>query len=80
MQCARSYPYLSLRLVFLLLGIRVIFLGIFALFHPALLHADEHVGDVERLLLQLGDDQALGGDLGLALLGSVEERLSKKDR
>ena len=81
-QCAISYPYLSLRLVCLLLGIWVIILlGIFVLFHPALLHADEHVGDVERLLLQLGDDQALGGDLGLALLGSrrgFQKRIDSK--
>ena len=52
----------------------VILLGIFVggiLFRPALLHANEHVGDVERLLLQLGDDHALGRDFGLALLGSV---------
>ena len=75
--------FLELLHVFLLvfwptdLGIWVI-LGIFALFHPPLLHADEHVGDVERLLLQLGDDQALGRDLGLAFLGSVEERFSKR--
>ena len=80
MQCARSYPYLSLKLVFLLGIWVIILLGLFVLFHPALLHADEHVGDVERLLLQLGDDQALGGDLGFALLGSVRGRFSKKDR